>query len=159
MKNFSHDIAEKLKNLYPEHSVAITKNLAQLTTQFAESEVQIAKRLDSVKRQPYLLYHDNLQYFESHFKLGTTNFIYEDPSVSLSLKQYENLEKIIRLQNIKCIYAEEQFSASIVQKLKSKFDIKLFVIDVLGRDYNNGDKGSYFKLMERIADSLNQCSA
>ena len=71
-------------------------------------------------------------------------------------KQLASIREEIKTKKVNCIFSEPQFNPGISKAIAQDTGIKIFVMDPLVANLNDG-KELYFKLIKNISASINKC--
>lgn len=125
-------IAAQLILLNPEYADDIQKRQQKLATEIAKVDLENQQLLTPVRDQPYWVYHNAYQYFESHYHLQPAQVIYYQPEVPLSLKRLSDLQKMAASEKTHCVLADPQSAKNAAAIFAGSPQIKVVVLDPLG---------------------------
>lgn len=156
-KSMIRAISETLSNMDKENSDRYHQNVIKAINKIDQEIIKTAKELESLKNKKYIVTHDAYQYFEKYFCLS-------DPSVILSLeedsyigmKSLMKLKKIMKKENIKCIFSHSWEDNIKPQTLSS--NAKMVVLDPIGSDIEPG-KDAYLAIIHDITRGFRSCFA
>ena len=141
------ELDSKNKSIYESNG---KKTLAELDALMKD----ISK--DTNKKASFIVFHDAYQYFEKRFEVKTAGALSINPEVLPGAKQLASIREEIKTKKVNCIFSEPQFNPSISKAIAQDTGIKIFVMDPLGANLNDG-KELYFKLIKNISASINKC--
>ncbi|MDA1197862.1 MAG: zinc ABC transporter substrate-binding protein [Proteobacteria bacterium] len=141
------ELDSKNKSIYESNG---KKTLAELDALMKD----ISK--DTNKKASFIVFHDAYQYFEKRFEVKTAGALSINPEVLPGAKQLASIREEIKTKKVNCIFSEPQFNPGISKAIAQDTGIKIFVMDPLGVNLNDG-KELYFKLIRNISTSINNC--
>jgi len=154
-----HEAASILSEYNPDRKNYYQKNAQSTIEKLRVLDKEIAKILDKkIQQKPFIVFHDGYQYFEQQYHLNNVgvvagnNFVY-GPKTMKRLR--ENIEEY----NIKCIFAEPQFSDYLMQKVAKTTGTKLGYIDIEWGTFGEpvASEDLYFFMMKRDAENIRAC--
>lgn len=143
-------IAATLAKIDSVHAQTYVKNANKLVIKIKALDQELKLKLAPIQDLPYLVFHDAYKYFEHHYNLAAVGSIKLSPETRLSVRRVYKLRRQIKRQNIRCIFSEPQFKSPLVRILTEGTSVKHGVLDPLGN-------GSYFELLNGLANSLTSC--
>ncbi|PCH80423.1 MAG: zinc ABC transporter substrate-binding protein [Hyphomicrobiales bacterium] len=149
-------IASQLASIDPDNAVAYLENADAFILQMKDLEQELSVLLNPVKSEPFFVFHDSWQYFESRFGLTQAG------AVSLSPEKMPGAAHLVKLRDhigetgARCLFSEPQFSAKMVRVLALDTSITTAVIDPLGADLVPGPD-MYARMMRNNARILTDC--
>ncbi len=149
-------ITRILIELDAAHGETYKQNLAQLLDRLDKLKTENQKLLTDVSQQPFLVYHDALQYFEVENRLQGARFITTTPEHTPGIKRLRSLRQLVREQQIHCIFYEPPGIPPLLQTLTEDTAAKLAPIDPAGINLQAGPQ-QYFELMTQLASTLHHC--
>ncbi len=149
-------IAKRLFKLDPANRADYRANLALFTEKVVRLDKHIRKEMTPYNDTPYLVYHDAFQYFESQYNLKPLGTFLTDGAQGLSAKRLRALNRIIKTNNIKCIFADQQYSPSLPEKVASQTESNLVTLDPIGVTISM-ENGGYARLLETISKNMLSC--
>lgn len=149
-------IHDKLVKIYPEKSNQLDQNLAFFLKQLKETELVIAKNLNSVQNKGYFVFHDAYSYFESEFNLNNLGNFTINPSIQPGIKKIYEIQQELSDKNAICVFREPQFSPAIIDKLIDGTNVKASELDPLAIDIDVS-KDAYCKFLLKITQQFLNC--
>lgn len=149
-------VANKLSKLDPENAVHYQENAKILQTRLDQLDTQLQEKLRPSQHVPYLVFHDAYQYLEQHYGLNAVGSITLSPETPTSAKRIQQLRKLLKKLQVRCIFSEPQFESEIVNTLLEGSTVKRGVLDPIGVTLTAGTE-AYFELLQNFADNLNLC--
>jgi zinc transport system substrate-binding protein len=153
------EISSILAELDKENAVHYYANAKKTKKKLQELDIEITNILDkNIQMKPFIVFHDAYQYLEKRYNLQNAgsvagnNFIY-GPKTLKQLKT--NIEKY----KIKCIFAEPQFSDTLVKKIAKNTGININYLDIEGGTFgfNMKPEEIYFFIMRKNAQNIRDC--
>lgn len=151
-------IAKQLATLDPDNAQHYQKNRDQLIEQLQKLADTIQKDLTTIKKAPFLVFHDAYQYFEKHFQLNGVGALSVSPAHSPSVQRIHSLREKIKSLNVRCIFSEPQFPSRLIQTLIEDNQARKGSLDPLGMKFSPGQE-AYFQLMLQLANNMKTCLA
>ncbi|ARN84578.1 zinc ABC transporter substrate-binding protein [Candidatus Nucleicultrix amoebiphila] len=149
-------IEEKLIALDGEYESLYRTNREKLTTELKNLKIKLTTDLKNVAHKPFFVMHDGYQYFEKAFELNALGALTLDPGMQPSLGRLHRIRVKINDQNARCLFAEPQFSAKIVNQLGQELDVNVKTLDYMGVDVPLSPQG-YFEIMQNLAKAVREC--
>lgn len=151
-------IARRLAAIDAANAQRYAANARATIARLDALDARIARRLEPVKRLPFVVFHDAYQYFERRYHLNAAAVIASDPEVSPGARWILDVRELIEAKNVRCVFGEPQFNPALVKTVLEDTGARRGTLDPEGADITPG-ADAYFILMERLADSLKQCLA
>ena len=151
-------IAAALIQADPGNAETYEINAETLRTKLAALDRDVAKKLQSVKTRPFVVFHDSYQYLERRYHLNALGTITSNPDTQPGAKHVAELRARLAGSNGVCLFKEPQFSPSMAQMLAHETRARLATLDPLGSDIEPGPN-AYFIMMTRLSDGLHDCLA
>lgn len=151
-------ITQKLIDMDSEHKDIYAKNLNEFVASLHMTDEQIAAKLESVKQQPYYVFHDAYDYFEHHYGLNNIGHFTVSPDRKPGAKTLIGIRKALAANGAKCVFSEPQFQPAVIESVVRGSDANTGVLDPLGMDIPV-KQGSYFAFLHSMSDSFYSCLA
>ena len=152
----SKRISKALSEIDPEHAVRYQENTEQLISAIKQFVENAQKRLGSVTKQPFLVYHDAYQYLTHYFVLNNVGYVALNSGRQPSAKQIRQIRELIEKQQVHCIFTEPQFRAPVIRTLTENFQMRIHTLDPLGVQHTQEPYG-YIKTMETNVNEILAC--
>lgn len=149
-------IAAKLSQTFPEHKQRYQANAKKTIKSLMQLTIKLTRQLRPYRNQPFLVFHDAYQYFETRFKLNSMGALLVSPQHLHSAKRVQELRKMISNHNIQCIFTEVQFNSKIADKLSTGTSVKIRTLDPHGANITTGPN-AYHQLIQNLADEIQVC--
>ncbi|MCE3230528.1 MAG: hypothetical protein K0R76_1383 [Alphaproteobacteria bacterium] len=143
-------VAKKLSVLDPRHKAAYLANAQRLIKRLEELDRELKVLLALVKNEPYVVYHDGMQYFDRHFKTKGIGSLMSDGHYGINAKHFLQIADHIRLHKIRCVFTEPQFPTDKIYSLMDKTGTRVETLDYLGVGLKAGED-AYFGMMRQLA--------
>lgn len=151
-------IATTLSTADPVHQKQYEHN-AHTTKQALDMlDKRIHDQLQTVKKMPYIVFHDAYQYFEHRYGLNGVGAITVNPEIPPSAKRLKTIQDTIQKTQATCVFSEPQFQPKIVQTIVQGTKVNTGELDPLGQVTDQGFS-NYIILLENLANAFNQCYA
>ena len=112
----------------------------------------------SIQQRPFFVFHDAYQYLENRYGLTVAGSITVSPERKPGARRLREIQQRIREASVTCVFAEPQFSPSVVEALVESTDARAGVADPLGARLEQGPE-LYANLMFALARSFSDCLA
>jgi zinc transport system substrate-binding protein len=127
-----------------------------LKSKLDELSTELTRELAPAGKQPFIVFHDALQYFERRFGLKAVGSISVSPEVPPSAQRLSALRgKVMALAAV-CVLAEPQFDTRLVANLTEGTKARTGTIDPEGARIEAGPE-LYFTLLRNLARDLKAC--
>jgi zinc transport system substrate-binding protein len=149
-------IVAVLQSLDQANADVYAENANALIAAIQEADQAIKQKLEVIKQVPYLVHHDAWGYFEKRYQLNRVDAVNNISGQQPGAASVQRLLALIKEKNIKCLFIEPSFEASMVKLLKEETGIKTGMLDPLGVDIPmNGQ--TYPALLQAASDDLFAC--
>jgi zinc transport system substrate-binding protein len=149
-------MVRELSRTDPRHAGVYQENGLKTLDKIARLDASLRQRLQPVQAVPFMVYHDAFQYFEKRYGLTNVGSVAVNADVQPGVRRVAELKSAIRQKNVRCIFAEPQFSPALIRILVQGSNAKAGVADDLGAGLAPG-REAYFQLMTALANSLASC--
>ncbi len=141
-----------LSEIDKENSWIYKKNAAETIQKIDKNAQEIKGELSGLEKQPYIVVHDAYQYFERYFGLSAPSGILPlGDEASIKISTLNKVKKIIKENNIKCIFSEPQ-----EQYVNFANNVSIQILDPIGSSIPPG-REAYFAVMSNIAKNFRAC--
>lgn len=140
----------------PQQQAHYTTNRNRLLNRLDQLNNSIHQQLETIREQPFLMFHDAFQYFEKEFGLSHALYVTTGPEHKIGIQRVRYLKQQIKQQNIECVYYEPPQAPKIIQTIMEGRPLKLHTLDPVGSELTPG-RELYFELMHTIARQLHNC--
>lgn len=148
-------ISATLSNIDKENFHRYNSNATKAIKKIDQEVKEIVKELNDFKNQKYIVTYDAYQYFEKYFGLNHPSAILSIEEDSyIGMKSLMKLKKIMKEENVKCIFAHSQEDSIKPNALSN--DAKMVVLDPIGSDIEPG-KDAYLAIINSIAQNFKSC--
>jgi zinc transport system substrate-binding protein len=151
-------VADALGKLDPENAEAYASNAEGFAIEMSTLSRQIEDRLEPVRGQRFLVFHDAYQYFEDRFDIAATGSVALQEGVSPGAARVAEIHDLVQDEQIVCAFTEPQFEPKLLETVIDGADLRTGVLDPIGATLRTGP-GLYPELMLRLTDSLADCLA
>lgn len=152
----SNAMAQYLIKADPTHTEIYEKNNKNLKIRLKDLDARLAKKLASVQKMPYIVFHDAYQYFERHYHLNAIGSITLHPELPPSAQRLMSIRTMITNAKARCVFTEPQFQPKLVQNIIEDLPIKVGELDPIGQAAEDNPRG-YFRLLEKLAAAISSC--
>ena len=149
-------IAVQLIKLDPDNAATYQANAAKLSQRLAALTEEIERDLASVKKRPFVVFHDAYHNFEARFGLTAVGSVTVSPELQPGAARIAELREKIRRTGAVCLFSEPQFNPKLAEVLIEGMPVKTGVLDPLGATLETGPE-LYFEMMRRNTRALAEC--
>jgi zinc transport system substrate-binding protein len=147
-----------LAKLDPKNASRYEANAQKLEMRLTVLHKNLAQNLKPIQKTPYIVFHDAYGAFENEFSLKMVGAVTISPDRKPGIRKLKHLRHEIAEHKTPCVFAEPQFSPSLIKTLISGSQAKMGVLDPIGANLHPGPN-AYFELMHEIANALTNCLA
>ncbi len=151
-------ISAKLQSIDPDNKAAYQEKLATFERTLDKTIEEIHGKLEPIQDQGYYVFHDAYGYYEEFFKMNNLGHFTASPERKPGAKTLISIKTTLREQQVKCVFAEPQFTPAVVNSVTRGTGTKVGQLDPLGSDIPVED-GSYFVFLKSMANSFSSCLA
>jgi zinc transport system substrate-binding protein len=128
-------IYQTLSELFPEKKDIMEINYQKFVTQLDSLHNVISDNLKNLKNRKFAVFHPSWGYFADEFNLKQIPIEIEGKEPTAI--QLEKIISILKKQNIKIIFVQQQFSTKLAEAVARQINGKVVRIDPLSEDYIN----------------------
>jgi len=155
-RTIARHMADKLAAADPANKAKYTDNLKELERRLDNLTAELQKKLEPVRNQPYVVFHDAYRYFEERFGLQPAGSITVNPETMPGAKRLREIKEKLAKVDAACVFSEPQFDGSIVEVVVEGTDARAGELDPVGADLETGPD-LYPALLERLAEGFVTC--
>lgn len=149
-------VAEALINLDPERAQTYRANAAQTLDRLSRLDKSLAATFASIEQSPFFVFHDAYQYLENRYGLSVAGSITVSPDRKPGARRLREIQQRISQESVACIFAEPQFSPSVIESVTEGTAARTSTADPLGAELEPGS-ALYTNLMFSLARSFSDC--
>lgn len=149
-------IAETLSTADLENAATYVANAASTIAELEALAAVIDERLEPIREDHFIVFHDAFQYFEARFGLGLAGSITVSPEIAPGAQRIEELRRFVGELGAICVFAEPQFEPAIVNTIIEGTAARAGVLDPEGGELPEG-RDHYAALLNELADNLLDC--
>lgn len=149
-------IARTLSQIDPRNEERYNANASLLHQRLTQLDIGLRERLTPVQDDPYIVFHDAYQYFESRYGLNAVGSLAIMPESRPSARRLYEIRARIVETGAQCVFSEPQFESALVETVIAGTGARTGVLDPLGATRPAGPR-AYFDLMNQLADALRGC--
>ena len=149
-------LAEILANHDAVHRAQYFDNRDRMLLKLDALQKQILQQLQPVQTQPFLQFHDALQYFERDFSLSRSIVVTSGTEHSPGARHIRLLQQRVRDEKIRCFVYEPPHAPKLLQTLDVNHNANMQPLEIHGSDLLSGEE-LYFTLLVSIASKLQTC--
>ena len=151
-------IAETLAEIDPENAEIYRTNAETGRAELGGLIADIEARMAPLSDQPFVVFHDAYQYFETRFGLTSAGAISLGDASQPSAGRVAEIQQVMAESGVICVFSEPQFDPGLVATVADGADVRTEVIDPLGQGLEPG-VDFYPMLIEDVAHSFGACLA
>ena len=151
-----HAIATTLRTYDPANAKIYTRNAQKFLQRLNATDAELTKKLTTISNKSYLVFHDAYQYFEQHYGLSPSGAVTLHPEIPPSIAHVQHIKKLAQTAKVVCLFREPQLQPQLLQNLSKGSNIKIGVLDPVGKDADLGPNG-YLLLLNAIAYNMLEC--
>jgi len=148
-------ITEALIAADPENAEAYNANGMALSQDLSALDAEIAATLEGVDGA-WFAFHDAYHSFEARYDVEARGSFTINPEVAPGAARLIAIRDAIAAEGGACIFAEPQFSESVIATVASETGARVGVLDPHGADLEPG-RDLYFELLRALAANLKDC--
>ena len=150
-------IASALADVDFTNAEAYRTNAAELRKKIDAMDRELTQTLAPLRDRPFLLLHDDFQYFEARYGLQGVGSIEFDAKAMDPDKIKAAVDKITRL-HATCVIGDAASDSDELRAIADAAQVKTVLIDIYGGDQKEGPD-LYFNTMKEIAAGFAECLA
>ena len=155
-KVITNEIVDILCEFDPDNAKKYQMNGENINVKLNALDHKISSEMKEIFDRKYLVLHDAYQYFESRYQLKNAGSITLNMDHFLSVKRLKKVQKMIKKNEVLCVFGEPQYSQKIIDVLIVGTSVKKGILDPIGADLLPGPE-LYFNLMKNMSNSLKSC--
>jgi zinc transport system substrate-binding protein len=140
----------------PDNAASYQSNGDRLRGELQQLDASVRTRLQPVRDRPFVVFHDAYHYIEDRYGLNALGSISVDPGRRPGARRLGEIQERLEELDAACVFAEPQFEPTLVDTVIEGTSARKGVLDPLGADLDAGPD-QYFRLIDRLADSLLDC--
>lgn len=158
-KRMVYNIDDILSALDPKHKEYYENNAKKTIAKLTSLDKEISLKLAPVNNQKFVVFHDAYQYFEKRYNLSNVGTIVVGNNMNYGAKTMSRIRNVIKEKQVRCIFAEPQFSSDSVRSIANASGIKFNYLDVeWGVSYSGlKPEDYYFMMMRHNTNNLVDC--
>jgi zinc transport system substrate-binding protein len=153
-------IVQFLKSYLIQHHPAaqdkIDANYVRVEKALRQLQADLYAKLKPLRGQSFFVFHDGYQYIEKAFHLNGAGVMMINPETSPSVRHMNRLAAYARQKHVRCVFAESQFSPTMVAEFARLYHLKVATLDPLGQSRFH-DERDYIATLNTLADTFVTC--
>lgn len=149
-------IAATLSAADPDNAAAYAANAKTTIAGLDALETELTATLAPVADRPFIVFHDAYQYFEARFGLSLAGSVTVTPDVMPGAARIDELKAKVAELGATCVFAEPNFSPSIITAITEGSAAKPGTLDPEGSALEPGAE-LYANLLRGLATSIVDC--
>lgn len=142
----------------PDNGETYNANGQAVAARIDALQTEIDAALAPARGKPFFVFHDAYHYFEARFGIEATGTFTVNPEITPGAARLTEIRGIVGASEAVCLFAEPQFSPSVIETIAEGTSARVGVLDPLGAEIEDGP-GLYPALLTALADSLLDCLA
>ncbi|TNB48021.1 zinc ABC transporter substrate-binding protein [Martelella lutilitoris] len=155
-KAFAAAMAQTLAENDQANAAIYADNAEKLEARLDDLAAGIQAQIDSVSKEPYVVFHDAYHYFGHRFDVEAAGSITVNPEAPPSAQRIREIHDKLTELGAACVFSEPQFPPKIIDAVIEGTDARTGVLDPLGAGLEDGPD-LYFVLLENLAGNLTDC--
>lgn len=151
-------ITLKLSALNPEEKTYFQTNLLSFEHSLDLADKENRRLLSNLNDVNYVVFHDAYGYFEAHYGLDHLANISLSPERKPGAKKIVAIRKLMKEEEVACIFSEVQFNPAIVNALVDGTKVKSIELDPLGSRIKM-DKNAYPAFLRQMSTQFSHCQS
>lgn len=155
-KHYVETIRDQLSQTYPEDKQYFAQNAAAYLTKLTELDQWIKAQISSLppESRKMVVLHDAWTYYAKQYGLVFVQPLLHTGEADPSAKDYADLIRLIREQNIHAVFSEAGFNPKLAQQLASETGVKF--IDSLHDDTlgDTPESNTYLAMMKSNTEAI-----
>ncbi|MFM1895647.1 MAG: hypothetical protein RLZZ385_721 [Pseudomonadota bacterium] len=149
-------IAGALGALDPARAADYQTNARNFGEQLMVLHDDLAEELQALQQQPFLVYHDAIQYFELEFGLQHALALVPDPEQQPGIRHIMQTRNAIERLQAGCLLTDNTANPHTIETMLGGHRLKQVELDLLGF-HVMPDADGYSNLMRRLAADISSC--
>lgn len=146
-KSDMRDIRSELTEIIRQNSDAYISEVSRLDTELGDFIASMEEQRDKETLQEAVIFHDSFAYLADRAGIPVAFTVPLDKDTSISAGEIAEIIDEVRAGHIRYLFTEEQFSASVAERIAAETQAKVYIIDSVVT--GDGAKDSYLKAMEK----------
>jgi zinc transport system substrate-binding protein len=140
------NIVERLSELDPDHAKIYEENGLNYSKKVEALKQEFEETLNLNDNKKIVIFHDAFAYLAQEFELNIVHTVNMDSETALSAGEIAEVVDEVREEDVRVLFTEEQYKASIASNIAVETGAKVYVIDsgVTG----DMDKDAYLNSMK-----------
>lgn len=157
-KRMALEITKHLSKSNPVNATVYERNRADLEKSINLAARDVEAILAPVRSVPFVVFHDEYQYFEARFGINAIGTITISPGRAPSVARISMIRRKVRESGAACVFYEPQFRPKLVATIIRGSNAKGASLDAIGRSIAPGAH-AYPLLLRSLAQQLKACLA
>ena len=157
-KRMALEITKHLSKANPVNATVYERNRADLEKSINLAARDVEAILAPVRSVPFVVFHDEYQYFEARFGINGIGTITISPGRTPSVARISMIRRKVRESGAACVFYEPQFRPKLVATIIRGSNAKGASLDAIGRSIAPGAH-AYPLLLRSLAQQLKACLA
>jgi zinc transport system substrate-binding protein len=157
-KRMAVEITKNLSKADPVHAKLYERNRADLEKSIDLAALDVAAILATVQSIPYVVFHDEYQYFEARFGINAIGTITISSERAPSVARISMVRRKVQESGAACVFYAPQFRPKLVATIIRGSNAKSASLDAIGSAIVPG-ADAYPLLLRSLARQLKACLA
>ncbi len=125
------NILEALSKADPANATGYARNAGEYVARLEKLDAELSAGLAPFKGRPMITFHDAFPYFARRYGLKVVGVVEQVPDVQPSPKYLSALNKVIRRDEVKVIFAERQSPMKLAEQIGRDYHVAVAQLDTL----------------------------
>lgn len=130
------EISESFISMDPLNKQYYVENFQRYSESVKENALKMKEEAIRIRNKNIITFHDAFPYFAEYFGLNIVGVFEESPGKLATPKQVEEIEKVIKENNIKVVFKEPQEPAEIYKTIVADTNVEVLTLNPLGDGEN-----------------------
>jgi zinc transport system substrate-binding protein len=149
-------IADALAQADPDNAAAYRRNAAAARAEIDALSAELSEKLEPVRGEPFIVYHDAYHYFGHRFGIEAAGAIAPTDAAPPGPARISAIRELIARTGAACVFAEPQFPADLIATVTDGTGTRAATLDPLGATLEPGPD-LYTLMMRGLAAGLRGC--
>lgn len=150
-------VVRTLSSLDKDNAAKYAANGAKAQTALKALDAELKAQLAPVRKKRFIVSHDSIQYFQTHFGLSAVGSISISPDRPPSAKRLADLRARLRKEKVACVFSEPQVPDRLAKTVVEGTSARTGVLDTDGGIGVPEGKDAYFTMMRNLGKALADC--
>ena len=145
-------IAQKLAQMDPANAATYERHWAEMRDEIGAAEREITALLAPLRGTPFVVLHDDTQYFEASFGMQAKAFVIPGDGSTPGPATLKALREALAAEPVSCAFVSVQENDKLLRTVTEGHETRFATLDTMG----TGEE-RYAAVLRRFADDLAAC--